>query len=91
MIFCYIYIVGTLVYMYYRNLTLLLEVRDLNQDLPREELDKPTQSAFIVVFYFFLVWCCNFSWILMNFWLGFISAAIVTTIYEGRRNDMTEE
>lgn len=72
-------------YLYYRNLQILLQVRDMNDNLTKEELEAPTQSNFILIAFVPLLFCANFSWFLMNFSLGFFGASFVAIMFNDRR------
>ena len=73
-------------YLYYRNLEMLLQARDLNIYLADKEVEAPTQSHFILIAYFLLLWCANFSWFLMNFVFGIFTAGALNDCMRRRRN-----
>ena len=76
---------------YYRNLVLLKAAQELNQDLTNEEHMEKTQSPFILVCYFILVFAAHFTWFIMNFALGFFTAAFCQIYFEQRRNRQLNE
>lgn len=77
---CIMGIIAMASYFYYSNLVLLLRVRDLNLDLKAEERDAPTQSGFILLSYYALVYCAYLVWVLMNFVLGMFIGAMVAEL-----------
>lgn len=72
-------------YLYYRNLQVLLAARDLNVQLSAQEIDAPAQSNFIVISFWVLLWFANFSWFIMNFFLGVVTAAALNDCMSRRR------
>ena len=73
-------------FLYYRNLIVLLQARDLNINLKIAEIEAPAESGFILIAYFLLLWCANFSWFVMNFFVGILSAGAFTDCMRRRRH-----
>ena len=85
-------VVGGIGFLYYRNLQMMLGVRDMNNNLTKEQMDEPTQSPYIMICFFILIFCTNMCWILMNFLLGFTIAALINDRLRARRvRRMTDE
>mmetsp|Transcript_13243 Transcript_13243/g.16819 ORF Transcript_13243/g.16819 Transcript_13243/m.16819 type:complete len:101 (-) Transcript_13243:175-477(-) len=55
-----------------------------------EDIER-TQSNFILISYFILVFCAHFTWFLMNFALGFFTAASCQIYFDGRRHRRLNE
>ena len=77
---CLASIMVSLAYLYYANITVLLEIRDMKDDMTKEEIEAPTQSYFILISFYTLTFIANFIWCVMNFSLGFITSGIIVNM-----------
>ena len=77
---CLASIILSLAYLYYANITVLLEIRDMKDDMTKEEIEAPSQSYFILISFYTLTFIANFIWCVMNFSLGFITSGIIVNM-----------
>ena len=80
--FILLLLLPVIAFAYYRNLTLLKAAQELNMDLSQEERDQKMQSGFIMICFFVLVFAAHFTWFIMNFALGFFTAAFCQIYFE---------
>ena len=78
-------IFATMVLLYSDCLQLLFQIRDLNKDIPTEQLQAAPQSNFILVSYYVLVWFVYFTWVFMSFIYGLIGGAVIADCFRHRR------